>query len=96
MAPAVTIGPGTIGALFATMLLLAALPGVASLMVAARIAAYGFRHGALVTRGLVTRDAVLVTAVHSGLALAAQAAAGWCGAVQLASGAWLAVPGIRQ
>lgn len=91
-----TLGPGTIVALFATMLLLAALPGAGSLTVAARSAAYGFRHGAIVTCGIVTGDALLVAAVYSGLAIAAQAAAGWYGVMQLASGAWLAVLGIRQ
>jgi threonine/homoserine/homoserine lactone efflux protein len=65
-----TFGGG--GALFGTMVVLAAIPSVSVLAVSARSAASGFVHGALTTLGVVLGDVVFILLAVYGLAAIAE------------------------
>ncbi len=56
-------------ALFGAMLMLALYPGVSSLAVASRSAAYGFRQGLMTTLGIVSVDLIFIFVAISGLSL---------------------------
>ena len=62
----------TIITLFATMLVLALVPGVSVFTVTTRSAALGFKHGAVTASGVVAGDVVYIVLAISGLSLAAE------------------------
>lgn len=76
-------------ALFAAMLVLAALPSTSVLTVAARSAALGLRHGVLTAAGVVAGDCVLILVAMLGLGLLVQALGPWLCLLELAAAAWL-------
>lgn len=76
-------------ALFAAMLVLAALPSTSVLTVAARSAALGLRHGVLTAAGVVAGDCVLILVAMLGLGLLVQALGPWLWLLELAAAAWL-------
>ena len=62
----------TMTALFGAMLILAFYPGVSSLTVAARSAAFGFKHGLMTTLGILSGDLFFIFIAISGLAFIAE------------------------
>ena len=62
---------GSLAALFGAMVVLAVVPGVSVLVVSARSAAYGFRHGVYTTLGLAAGDVFFVLLAILGLAFLA-------------------------
>lgn len=59
-------------ALFGALLVLAFYPGVSSLTVAARSAAFGVKHGVMITLGIVTGDLLFIFITISGLSYITQ------------------------
>lgn len=59
------------GALFGTMVILAAVPSVSVFAVSARSASSGFLHGAFTTLGIVTGDIIFIVVALLGLSLLA-------------------------
>lgn len=63
---------GALAALFAAMIVLAAVPSVSVLAVTARAASAGFSHGALVALGIVAGDILFIVLAIFGLMLLAE------------------------
>lgn len=80
---------GSTLALFATMLVLAVVPGVSVLAVTARSAASGFVHGMFTTLGIVAGDVLFIVLAVSGLAVLAQTMGGGFVFVKYLGGAYL-------
>ena len=81
-------------ALFAAMVVLAAVPSTSVFAVSARAASAGFRHGALTALGIVVGDLVFIFVAVFGLALLAEALGPAFFVVKLAGGAYLIGLGI--
>lgn len=82
-------------ALFGSLLLLAILPGLSALTVAARTAAHGFRHGVLVTLGIITVDVLFILLAFFGLALLAQSLGHLFELVKILCGAYLLLLAVK-
>lgn len=76
-------------ALFAAMLVLAALPSSSVLTVTARSAALGLRHGALTAAGVVAGDCVLILVAMLGLGVLVQALGPGLWLLQAGATLWL-------
>lgn len=81
-------------AMFAVMVVLAAVPGVSAMAVAARSAANGFVHGAAVTGGIVVADLLFILAAVFGLSTLAGANDQLFALVKYLGGAYLVWFGI--
>lgn len=68
----VTIATSAMLALFATLFVLACIPGASALTVSARSAAHGFRHGIVTTAGIVAGDIVYILIAVYGLSILAE------------------------
>ena len=90
----ITLTSGTVLALFGTMLVLAFMPSMSTMTVAARSAACGFSHGLFASLGIVTGDTVFIIAAIYGLALLADWLGGQFILVKLFGGAYLVWLGI--
>lgn len=86
---------GNVGALFVAMAVLAAVPSVSVLAVAARSAGHGFLHGAATALGVVTGDIVFVLLAVFGLVLLVENLGGTFSLVRYAGGAYLIWLGAR-
>lgn len=84
-----TLTLGTLLALFLALVILAAVPSVSTLTVAARSAAYGFAHGVITTLGILTADVIFILAAIYGLAALAANMGPWFLVVKLLGGAYL-------
>ena len=67
-----TLSLASIMALLGTMIVLAAIPSVSVLAVAARAAAFGFTHGMFTAIGIVAADIIFILVAVYGLALVAE------------------------
>jgi threonine/homoserine/homoserine lactone efflux protein len=85
-----------IAALFAAMAVLAAIPSVSVLAVAANAASSGLRHGALTALGIVLGDIVFVLTATFGLVLLSDALGSAFVWIKYAGAAYLLVLGIAQ
>jgi threonine/homoserine/homoserine lactone efflux protein len=92
MDAALTIG--TLFALFLALVILAAVPSVSTLTVAARSAAFGLRHGVMTTLGILTADVVFILSAIYGLAALAANMDTWFVVVKLLGGGYLIGSGI--
>jgi threonine/homoserine/homoserine lactone efflux protein len=68
-----SLTPGTVVAVFGTMIVLATIPGASALLVSARSATSGFAHGAATTIGIVTGDIIFIAIAVFGLSALANA-----------------------
>lgn len=91
----ITLTAGSIASLFATMLVLALVPGLSVLTVTARAAALGLRHGVAATLGIVAGDLVFIIVAVLGLSALAGAAAQYLVVLSYAGGVYLVWLGIR-
>ncbi len=89
-----TLTIGTLISLFLALVILAAVPSVSSLTVAARAAAFGFRHGVMTTLGILTADVVFILSAIYGLAALAANIGVWFVVVKLLGGAYLIGSGL--
>lgn len=85
---------GSMVALFATMVVLAAVPSISVLAVSARSAAYGFTHGLFTTIGIVVGDIFFIVLAIYGLSLLATTMDGLFVLVKYLGGAYLIWLGI--
>jgi threonine/homoserine/homoserine lactone efflux protein len=83
-------------ALFAAMLVLAAVPSTSVLAVSARSAAGGFGHGASAAAGIVVGDLLFVLLAVFGLALLVETMGSAFSLVKYLGAAWLIALGIAQ
>ncbi|MEW6167737.1 MAG: LysE family transporter [Pseudomonadota bacterium] len=83
-------------ALFAAMLVLAAVPSTSVLAVTARSAAGGFGHGAATAAGIVLGDLLFVLLAVFGLALLVETMGSAFSLVKYLGAAWLIALGIAQ
>ena len=90
-----SLGPGSILALAVSMALLAALPSTSVMAVTAQAAAYGFRHGAAVSAGVVVGDLVYILLAIFGLTLLVDAMDGMVDAIRYLGGLYLIWLGVR-
>ena len=90
-----SLGPGSILALAVSMAFLAALPSASVMAVTAQAAAYGFRHGAAVSAGVVVGDLVYILLAVFGLALLVDAMGGMVDAIRYLGGVYLIWLGVR-
>ena len=67
-----SLTPGSIAALFGSMMVLAFIPGISVLVVSARSAASGFTHGVFTTIGIVTGDIIFIILAIYGLSVLAE------------------------
>lgn len=81
-------------ALFVAMLLLAAVPSVSTLAVAARSAALGFRHGVTTALGIVFGDILFIFFSSVGLALIAEIGGRFFEALRYIAAAYLLILGL--
>lgn len=84
-----TLTFATLAALFATMTVLAVVPGVSALAVSARSAAYGFGQGAATTLGVVAGDIVFILLALFGLVLLAEVMGPLFVFIRVLGGIWL-------
>ncbi len=89
-----TLTIGTLFALFLALAILAAVPSVSTLTVAARSAAFGLRHGVMTTLGIITADVVFILSAIYGLAALAANTGTWFVMVKLLGGGYLIGSGI--
>jgi len=82
-------------ALFGAMVVLAALPSLSVLVVVARAAAGGWRHGVAAAAGIVLGDLVLMSIALVGVAAVTQALGPWYGVLNLLAAAYLAWMGVK-
>lgn len=90
-----SLGAGSILALAVSMALLAALPSTSVVAVTAQSAAYGFRHGAAVSAGVVAGDLIYILLALFGLALLVDAMGGMVDAIRYLGGLYLIWLGLR-
>ncbi len=90
----ISLTSGTVLAMFGAMFVLALIPSVSTMTVAARSAASGFSHGLSVALGIVTGDIVFIIIAIYGLALLADWLGGQFILVKLLGGAYLVWLGI--
>ncbi len=91
-----TLQPANIAALFAAMAVLAAIPSVSVLAVAANAASSGLRHGAWTALGIVLGDLVFVLTATFGLVLLSDALGSAFVWVKYAGAAYLLALGVMQ
>jgi len=82
-------------ALFAAMVVLAAIPGVSVMAIASRSLASGFAQGAVTTAGVVLGDLVFILVAVFGLNLLVQGLGEWAGWLRYAAAAYLLWFGLR-
>ncbi len=80
---------GSMAALFAAMVVLAAVPSVSVLAVSARAATSGFVHGALTVLGVVVGDVLFILLAMFGLALLVEAMGSMFFLIKYLGGAYL-------
>lgn len=90
-----SLGPGSILTLAVSMAVLAALPSASVMAVTAQAAAYGFRHGAAVSAGVVAGDLIYILLAVFGLALLVDAMGGMVDAIRYLGGLYLVWLGVR-
>lgn len=96
MTMSTTLTFASAAALFVTMVLLAAVPGVSTVTVVARTLAHGLRHGGWTTLGIVTGDVLFIVVALFGLGALAATAAAVFDVARIGAGAYLLHLGIRQ
>jgi len=84
----------SIAALFAVMLVGAAIPSVSVLTVSARSAAFGFNHGLFTTLGIIVGDIIFIVAAIYGLSVVAEWMGGQFFWVKYLGGVYLILLGI--
>jgi len=89
------LNPANAMALFIGLVVLAAVPSTSVLIVAARAASAGFRHGALATLGIVVGDVIFITIAVFGLVFLAAALGPWFVVVKALAGGYLVWLGLR-
>jgi len=90
-----SLGPASILALTASMIVLAALPSASVMAVTAQSAAFGFRHGAAVSAGVVVGDLIYILLAIFGLSLLVDAMGGVMDAIRYLGGLYLVWLGVR-
>ena len=90
-----SLGPASILALTVSMIVLAALPSASVMAVTAQSAAFGFRHGAAVTAGVVAGDLIYILLAIFGLSLLVDAMGGAMDAIRYLGGLYLIWLGVR-
>jgi len=86
---------GSITALFSSMIVLAFIPSVSTLVVSARSAASGFTHGVLVTIGIVAGDIIFIILAIYGLSVLAELMGSRFSLIKYLGGAYLIWLGIK-
>jgi threonine/homoserine/homoserine lactone efflux protein len=89
-----SITPGSATALFAAMVVLAAVPSTSVLAVVSRAAGAGFVHGAATALGIVAGDIVLILIAFCGLAFAEEVFGGGFTLLRYLGGLYLIVLGL--
>lgn len=90
-----SLRPASVLALTVSMTVLAALPSTSVLAVTAQSAAFGFRHGAAVSAGVVVGDLVYILLAIFGLSLLVDAMDGAMDGVRYIGGLYLLWLGVR-
>lgn len=90
-----SLGLAGILALTASMMVLAALPSTSVMAVTAQSVAFGFRHGAAVSAGVVVGDLVYILLAIFGLSLLVDAMGGAMEAIRYLGGLYLIWLGVR-
>lgn len=87
--------PGSTAALFAAMVVLAAIPSVSVLTVSTRSAALGFRHGALTAAGIVAGDLLFIAIALWGLSFLSDLLGNFVFLIKYLGGAYLIWLGVK-
>lgn len=90
-----SLTPGSIAALFGSMMVLAFIPGISVLVVSARSAASGFTHGVFTTIGIVTGDIIFIILAIYGLSVLAEFMGSRFSLIKYLGGAYLIWLGIN-
>lgn len=90
-----SLTPGSIAALFGSMIVLAFIPSVSVLVVSARSAAGGFTHGVFTTIGIVVGDIIFILLAIYGLSVVAELMGSRFSLVKYLGGAYLIWLGIK-
>jgi threonine/homoserine/homoserine lactone efflux protein len=90
-----SLTPGSIAALFGSMMVLAFIPSVSVLVVSARSAAGGFTHGVFTTIGIVIGDIIFILLAIYGLSVLAELMGSRFSLVQYMGSAYLIWLGIQ-
>ncbi len=86
---ALNISFGNALALFAALVILAAIPSISVLTVTTRSAAFGFRHGVFTTIGILCGDVIFILIAVLGLVFLVQAIEGFSSVISYIGGAYL-------
>jgi threonine/homoserine/homoserine lactone efflux protein len=90
-----TMTPGSMAALFTSMLILAAIPSVSVMTVTARSATAGFFHGAMTSAGIVVGDIIFILLAILGLTFLSETLGDWFTLVKYLGGAYLVWSGMK-
>jgi len=90
-----SLTPGSIAALFGSMIVLAFIPSISVLVVSARSAACGFTHGVFTTIGIVVGDIIFILLAIYGLSVLAELMGSRFSLVKYLGGAYLIWLGIQ-
>jgi threonine/homoserine/homoserine lactone efflux protein len=90
-----SLTPGSIAALFGSMVVLALIPSISVMAVSARSATCGFTHGVFTTIGIVTGDIIFIILAIYGLSVVAELMGSHFSLVKYLGGAYLMWLGIK-